>query len=96
MIHNMVEFGRAFPAMPTRIFKAYFDGNRAKNDLAIMREAIDNGLVPIGKRFFKQDIDSVMEAPDLTPGRSWTSQRFWPRCRDCSMRRPACGQARDR
>lgn len=74
MIHNAVEFGRAFPAMPTRIFKAYFDGNRAKNDVAIMTEAIDNGLVPIGKRFFKQDIDSIMEAPDLTPGRSWTSK----------------------
>src|SRR4029077_7054052 len=54
MIHNAVEFGRAFPAMPTRIVKAYFDGNRAKNDPAIMGEAIDNGLVPIGKRFFNQ------------------------------------------
>jgi hypothetical protein len=39
-----------------------------------MREAIDNGLVPIGKRFFKQDITSIMEAPDLTPGRSWTAK----------------------
>jgi hypothetical protein len=74
MIHNAVEFGRAFPAMPIRIFKAYFDGNRAKNDPAIMGEAIDSGLVPIGKRFFNQDIDSIMEAPDLTPGRSWTAK----------------------
>lgn len=74
MIHNMVEFGRAFPAMPTRIVKAYFDGNRAKNDPGIMHEAIDAGLVPIGKRFFNQDINAIMEAPDLTPGRSWTAK----------------------
>lgn len=74
MIHNAVEFGRAFPAMPTRIIKAYFDGNRAKNDVALMTEAIDNGLVPIGKRFFNQDITSVMESPDITPGRSWTAK----------------------
>jgi hypothetical protein len=39
-----------------------------------MREAIDAGLVPIGKRFFNQDITSIMEAPDLTPGRSWTAK----------------------
>lgn len=73
-IHNLVEFGRAFPAMPTRIFKAYFDGNRAKNDVAIMTEAIDSGLVPIGKRFFMQDLNAIMESPDLTPGRSWTAK----------------------
>lgn len=74
MIHNLVEFGRAMPAMPTRIFKAYFDGYRAKNDPAVMHEAIDAGLVPIGKRFFNQDINAIMEAPDLTPGRSWTAK----------------------
>lgn len=76
MIHNAVEWGRALPAMPGKVatFKVYFEGNRAKNDPAIMREAIDNGLVPIGKRFFNQDISSIMEEPNLTPGRSWTSQ----------------------
>jgi ADP-ribosyltransferase-like protein len=74
MIHNAVEFGRAFPAMPVRIFKAYFDGNRAKNNVPLMHEAIDNGLVPIGHRFFNQDISGLMESPDLTPGRSWTAQ----------------------
>jgi hypothetical protein len=41
---------------------------------AVMAEAIDNGLVPIGHRFFNQDITSVMESPDLTPGRSWTAK----------------------
>jgi hypothetical protein len=74
MIHNLVEFGRAFPAMPTRIVKAYFDGNRAKNDPSVMHEAIDAGLVPIGKRFFNQDITTMMETPDLTPGRSFTAK----------------------
>lgn len=73
-IHNLVEFGRAFPAMPTRIVKAYFDGYRAKQDPAIMHEAINAGLVPIGKRFFNQDIDAIMESPDLTPGRSLTAK----------------------
>jgi hypothetical protein len=73
-IHNIVEFGRAFPAMPTRIFRVYWDGNRAKHDVATMREAIDGGLVPIGHRFFNQDISSIMEEPSLQPGRSWTAQ----------------------
>ena len=31
-------------------------------------------MVPIGKRFFNQDITSIMEAPDLTPGRSLTAK----------------------
>lgn len=74
LIHNAVEFGRAFPTMPLRIFTTYFRGNRAKNDPVLMREAIDSGLVPIGKRFFNQDINAVMEEPSLTPGRSWTAQ----------------------
>jgi hypothetical protein len=76
MIHNAVEWGRALPAMPGKVasFKVYFEGNRAKNDPAVMREAIDSGLVPIGHRFFNQDISSIMEAPDLSPGRSWTAK----------------------
>jgi hypothetical protein len=76
MIHNAVEWGRALPAMPGKVatFKVYFEGNRAKNNPAIMHEAIDNGLVPIGHRFFNQDISGLMEAPDMTPGRSWTAK----------------------
>jgi hypothetical protein len=76
MIHNAVEWGRAFPAAPFKVgtFKVYFDGNTVKNDVGLMHEAIDNGLVPIGHRFFNQDITSVMESPDLTPGRSLTSK----------------------
>ncbi len=76
LIHNAVEWGRAMPAMPGKVatFKVYFEGNRAKNDVGVMREAIDAGLVPIGKRFFNQDITSIMEEPNLQPGRSWTAQ----------------------
>lgn len=76
MIHNAVEWGRALPAMPGKVltFRVYFDGNRAKHDPAVMREAIDSGLVPIGKRFFNQDVHALLEEPNLTPGRSWTSQ----------------------
>lgn len=76
MIHNAVEWGRAFPAAPFKVgtFKVYFEGNAAKNNVPLMHEAIDNGLVPIGHRFFNQDITSVMESPDLSPGRSLTSK----------------------
>jgi hypothetical protein len=76
LIHNAVEWGRALPAMPGKVatFKVYFDGNAAKNNPAVMREAIDAGLVPIGHRFFNQDISSIMEEPNLTPGRSWTAK----------------------
>lgn len=76
LIHNAVEWGRALPAMPGKVatFKIYFEGNRAKHDMATMHEAIDNGLVPIGHRAFNQDISSIMEAPDLSPGRSWTAK----------------------
>jgi hypothetical protein len=76
MIHNAVEWGRALPAMPGKVatFKVYFEGNRAKNNVPLMHEAIDSGLVPIGHRFFNQDITSIMESPDLTPGRSWTAK----------------------
>jgi hypothetical protein len=76
LIHNAVEWGRALPAMPGKVatFKVYFEGNRAKNNVAVMQEAIDNGLVPIGHRFFNQDISGLMESPDLTPGRSWTAK----------------------
>ena len=76
MIHNAVEWGRAFPAAPFKVgtFKVYFEGNAAKNNVPLMHEAIDNGLVPIGHRFFNQDINSIMEAPDLNPGRSLTAK----------------------
>lgn len=76
MIHNQVEWGRALPAMPGKVLtgRIYFEGNKAKNDPKVMREAIRGGLVPIGHRGFMQDITSVQEAPNLAPGRSLTSK----------------------
>lgn len=76
LIHNGVEWGRALPLMPGRIitFKAYYDGNVARNNPAVMHELINDGMVPIGHRFFMQDISGIMEEPTLKPGRSWTAQ----------------------
>ncbi len=76
LIHNAVEWGRALPAMPGKIitFKVYFEGNKAKKDPEQMQEAIQAGLVPIGSRYFNQDISSIMETPDLTPGRGWAAK----------------------
>jgi hypothetical protein len=76
LIHNAVEWGRALPAMPGKVatFRVYFQGNRLKKDPVQMREAIDAGMVPIGHRFFNQDINAIMEEPNLAPGRSWTAQ----------------------
>jgi hypothetical protein len=76
LIHNAVEWGRALPAMPGKVatFKIYFEGNVARKDPVQMREAIDAGMVPIGHRFFNQDVTSIMEEPHLAPGRSWTAK----------------------
>lgn len=76
MIHNLVEWGRAFPAMPGKVLtgRVYFQGNRFKNDIAGMQEAIQNGMVPIGGRFFKHSIDDIVKDPDLTPGTSLTAK----------------------
>jgi hypothetical protein len=102
MIHNAVEYGRAFPAMPGRMLtlQTYFRGNAAKlgyeyrgelpyifdvltgNRVKLkgntMRpdlfEAVDHGMAPIGHRFAGQDISSIMEEPNLTPGRSFTAK----------------------
>jgi len=76
LIHNAVEWGRALPAMPGKVatFQIYFEGNRIKNDPVQMRQAISDGLVPIGRRGGIQDITGIMEDPSLTPGRSWTAK----------------------
>jgi hypothetical protein len=78
VIHNMVEFSRALPVMPGKVLglSVYFKGNAAKHDKTLMQEAIRiGGLVPIGNRFaMGQEMSSIMEEPNLQPGRSWTSQ----------------------
>lgn len=76
LIHNGVEWGRALGAIPGKVatFKIYFEGNAVKKDPVQMREAIDAGLVPIGARYGFQDISSIVEEPNIAPGRSWTAQ----------------------
>lgn len=76
LIHNAVEWGRAMPMMPGKVltFRIYSEGGVARNDPITMRRAIDAGLVPIGHRFARQDITGLLEEPNLTPGRSWTSK----------------------
>jgi hypothetical protein len=76
LIHNAVEWGRAMPLMPGKVasFQIYFEGNRIKNDPQQMRQAISDGMVPIGRRGGVQDITGIMEDPSLVPGRSWTAK----------------------
>lgn len=76
LIHNAVEWGRALPLMPGKVFtlKVYFEGNRAKNDPETMRQLIDAGMVPIGSRFGRQDISGILEEPNIAPGRSLTAK----------------------
>lgn len=76
LIHNAVEWGRALPALPGKVmtFRVYGEGAAALSDPATMRRALDAGLVPIGHRFFGQDITGLLEEPSLKAGRSFTSQ----------------------
>jgi hypothetical protein len=76
-IHNAVIYSKAlagFKGNPIKTTKMYFDGNRIKNDPAQMIEAIDGGMVPIGKRFFNQDITDQLTEPSLTHGDSLTAK----------------------
>ena len=99
LIHNAVEWGRALPVMPGKVFTGmvYFEGNAARKSYnyggplkyikdsvtgkrtlkegpSVMERAIEDGLVPIGGRGFMQDITSMMEQPNMAPGRSLTSK----------------------
>lgn len=89
LMHNAVIWGKAFPAAPLKLLnplwrdtegkwhagiEMYGRGRAAKNDPAQMKQAIDDGLDPIGHRYFNQDISAMMEEPNIKAGRSWTSQ----------------------
>ena len=76
LIHNMVEWGRALPTMPGKVFfgVVYFQGNRAKNNPETKTEAIMHGLVPIGHRGASQDITSIANPETIAAGRSWTAK----------------------
>lgn len=91
MMHNMVIWGKAFPTAPLKMLnplwkdangewhvslELYGRGRQAKKDPVIMKEAIRNGLDPIGHRFGITDATGLVDEPNLKPGRSWTSQAF--------------------
>ena len=76
IIHNAVEYGRALPASPGKMlsFRMYRDGGAAMRDPELMRQAITDGMVPIGHRYAFQDISGLMEEPTLKEGRSTTAK----------------------
>ncbi len=76
MMHNAVIWGKAIPADPVGVLTlgAYRRGAKARNDPTAMREALNAGLDPIGKRYFNIDAASLIEGPRLEPGQSWTAQ----------------------
>ena len=87
MIHNAVEYGRALPAMLTGGSLAnagknaltlgaytYVVGHRAKQDAALMRDAMDHGLVPIGGRGVAVDIAGIADPASMEVGKSWTAK----------------------
>jgi hypothetical protein len=86
MIHNAVEYGRAVPAMLISTPEAagknvlslgaytYLAGNKARNDSAVMQEAIGHGLVPIGGRGKALDITGMADPASLEHGKSWTAK----------------------
>ncbi len=89
MMHNAVIWGKALPAAPLKLItpwyrgadgslrpglQLYGEGRIAKNDPVTMKEALRNGLDPIGKRYGIYDATGIVEDPTLKPGRSWTAQ----------------------
>jgi len=64
MIHNAVIWGKAFPAMPGKMItgQIYFEGNRAKRDPSLMKEAIGNGLTPINSGAFHPDVPTGLNS----------------------------------
>lgn len=49
-------------------------GKSGTTDYTEYRQAIKDGMVPIGNRGMNQDLTAMMNDPDLMPGRSWTAK----------------------
>lgn len=76
-IHASVVWSKALPANPGNLLTGRFlrQGPQLLADPKFMREMIDSGLVLWGRRpTLKQDVSSMMEEPQINPGRSVTSQ----------------------
>lgn len=77
MLHNSVIFSKGVAAFKGNIpatVRAYFTGHSIRNDNFRMAEAIEGGLVPVGRTFFKQELSDALTAPDLTPGASLSAK----------------------
>jgi hypothetical protein len=73
LIHNMVIWGKAIPASPVKMltFQLYAKGHALLRDNALLKEAVENGLVPIGENH-SQSIDVTDIAQNFKPlGDRW-------------------------
>jgi hypothetical protein len=76
-IHDSVVFSKALPSNPGNLlsFKFLRHGPQLLADQKFMGDMIDSGLVLWGRRAgFKQDVTSMMEGPQIEPGRSLTAK----------------------
>lgn len=75
-MHLMVEVGRTFPTMPGKMItgRLFFDGNKARSDPALANQAIGEGLSPINRRGFVQDITAASPEPQFGAGRSMVAR----------------------
>lgn len=76
LIHNAVEWGRALPLMPGKVFtfRAYGDGARALKDPEVMKAFFGHAGALIGHQGHMQDLSSIMADPNARPGRGLTAQ----------------------
>ena len=77
LIHNQVEWGRALPVAPGKVFtgRIYFEGYKAKNDFDTMREFVKQGGVPIGDwRGHGGDLNDIMSNPGMSADKGWLTK----------------------
>jgi hypothetical protein len=71
--HLAVISGRTLAYSPN-VIGLIREGRQVRQDVTIMSRAIDNGLVPIGKKAGFQDAEGLDPQRELRPGNSWTAQ----------------------
>ena len=78
LIHNQVIAGRAFAYAGLRLPKLYVTGHAVKADTEFMKQVIDHGMVPIGRRGNMLDVGDIArgigkEGSWGDPNESWIS-----------------------
>jgi diguanylate cyclase (GGDEF)-like protein len=75
-IHLMTEIGRALPAAPGKFLtgKIWSSGAAALKDAAVMREALEHGLAPIGGKGGNTDAVELANTERIEPGHSLTAK----------------------